>query len=110
MPFITVNNIELYYEISGQGSRLLYISGTGADLRNKPNIFESPLADNFEILAFDQRGLGQSSRPDRRYPLYHERLCQRRRSLNPYTRLGTLQRGRRLLWWHGCSGARLTSL
>lgn len=69
MPFITVNNIELYYEISGQGSRLLYISGTGADLRNKPNIFESPPADNFEILAFDQRGLGQSSRPDIRYTM-----------------------------------------
>ncbi|MFT5894488.1 MAG: 3-oxoadipate enol-lactonase [bacterium] len=64
MPFINVNNIQLYYEISGKGPRLLYISGTGADLRNKPNIFDSPLTDKFEILAFDQRGLGQSDRPD----------------------------------------------
>jgi 3-oxoadipate enol-lactonase len=69
MPFITVNTIELYYEISGQGLRLVYISGTGADLRNKPNIFDSPLADNFEILAFDQRGLGQSGRPDIHYTM-----------------------------------------
>ena len=64
MPFLTVNNIQLYYEILGKGPRLLYISGTGADLRNKPNIFDTPLANNFEILSFDQRGLGQSNRPD----------------------------------------------
>lgn len=69
MPFITVNSIQLYYELSGKGPRLLYISGTGADLRNKPNIFDSPLADNFEILTFDQRGLGQSDRPDIPYSM-----------------------------------------
>lgn len=69
MPFITVNSIQLYYELSGKGPRLLYISGTGADLRNKPNIFDSPLADKFEILAFDQRGLGQSDRPDIPYSM-----------------------------------------
>ena len=69
MPFISVRDIQIYYEISGKGPRLLYISGTGADLRNKPNIFDSPLADQFEILAFDQRGLGQSERPDIRYSM-----------------------------------------
>jgi len=69
MPFISVQDIQVYYEISGQGPRLLYISGTGADLRNKPNVFDSPLADHFEILAFDQRGLGQTDRPDIRYSM-----------------------------------------
>ena len=69
MPFISVRDIQIYYETSGKGPRLLYISGTGADLRNKPNIFDSPLADHFEILAFDQRGLGQSGRPDIRYTM-----------------------------------------
>lgn len=69
MPFITVGDIDIYYEIAGSGPRLLYISGTGADLRNKPNIFDSPLANEFEILAFDQRGLGQTSRPDIPYSM-----------------------------------------
>ena len=69
MPFIHVRDIEIYYEISGKGPKLLYISGTGADLRNKPNIFDSPLADQFQILAFDQRGLGQTDRPDIRYSM-----------------------------------------
>lgn len=69
MPFISVRDIDIYYEIAGSGPRLLYISGTGADLRNTPNIFDSALATEFEILAFDQRGLGQSSRPDIRYTM-----------------------------------------
>ncbi len=64
MPFSKIRGINIYYEISGQGPRLMYISGTGADLRNKPNIFDSALSDQFEILAFDQRGLGQTDRPD----------------------------------------------
>jgi len=69
MPFISVRDIDIYYETHGKGPRLLYISGTGADLRNKPNIFDSPLAAKFEILAFDQRGLGQTSRPDIPYSM-----------------------------------------
>ena len=69
MPKLAVNDIEMYYEIQGQGSKLVYISGTGSDLRNKPNIFDSPLGDNFTILAFDQRGMGQTDKPDKPYTM-----------------------------------------
>jgi len=63
MPRLIVNAVDLYYEIAGSGPRLLFISGTGSDLRNRPNVFDSPLARHFEILAYDQRGLGQSAVP-----------------------------------------------
>ena len=69
MPMIDIGPIALYYEIRGPGPKLLYISGTGGDLRRRPGIFDSPLADQFEILAYDQRGLGQSSRPDTEYSM-----------------------------------------
>lgn len=69
MPYTTVNNIQVYYELAGSGPRLLYISGTGGDLRKKPNVFDSPLADHFEILAYDQRGLGQTDRPNIAYTM-----------------------------------------
>jgi 3-oxoadipate enol-lactonase len=59
----------MYYEIRGKGPRLFVISGTGGDLRRSPNIFETPIAQHFEILAYDQRGLGQTSRPDVRYTM-----------------------------------------
>jgi 3-oxoadipate enol-lactonase len=69
MPFVSVRDIQVYYEIRGKGPRLLSISGTGGDLRQSPNIFETPLAQEFEILAYDQRGLGQTSRPDIPYTM-----------------------------------------
>jgi 3-oxoadipate enol-lactonase len=67
MPFIKVRDLKMYYEIRGKGPRLLVISGTGGDLRRSPTIFEMPIAQHFEILAYDQRGLGQTSRPDTPY-------------------------------------------
>jgi 3-oxoadipate enol-lactonase len=69
MPYATFNKIHLYYELHGTGPRLLYISGTGGDLRRKPNIFDSPPARQFEILAFDQRGMGQSDKPNIPYSM-----------------------------------------
>ena len=69
MPFTTVRNIQMYYEIHGTGPRLLYINGTGGGLRAKPSIFDYPLAEHFEIIAHDQRGLGQTARPDVPYTI-----------------------------------------
>jgi 3-oxoadipate enol-lactonase len=62
MPFTDANGVSLYYELVGSGERLLCISGTGGDLRQQPRM-DGPLAANFEVLAYDQRGLGQSSVP-----------------------------------------------
>jgi 3-oxoadipate enol-lactonase len=69
MPFIDVRDIRMYYELHGTGPCLLFINGTGGDLRRKPRIFDSPLAEHFEILAYDQRGLGQTDRPDIPYTM-----------------------------------------
>ncbi len=69
MAIAAIRDIQIYYEICGAGPRLLFISGTGADLRRPPTVFDSPLAHQFEILAYDQRGLGQSSRPDIPYTM-----------------------------------------
>ena len=63
MGTINANGIELYYEVHGQGPRLLFISGSGGDLRVRPNVFDGPLPAAFEVLAYDQRGLGQSVDP-----------------------------------------------
>ena len=63
MPRTDANGVSLYYEIAGSGERLLCISGTGSDLRRPPRPTDGPLADAFEVLGYDQRGLGQSSVP-----------------------------------------------
>jgi len=64
MPTCRVRDIDLYYEQAGAGPPLLFIGGSGGDLRQKPNALDGPLPRSFDVLAYDQRGLGRSSRPD----------------------------------------------
>ncbi len=69
MPYADTPELRMYYEIAGAGPPLLYISGTGGDLRQTPTIFESALPRQFELLAYDQRGLGRSAVPDGPYTM-----------------------------------------
>ena len=72
MPFATIRGLRMYYEHGGNSEstrRLLLISGSGGDLRQKPNLADGPLAADFDLLAFDQRGLGQTEKPDRPYTM-----------------------------------------
>jgi 3-oxoadipate enol-lactonase len=65
----TLGDLTVYFEQAGVGERLLFISGTGGDLRNPPRVFDGPLGPRFEILAYDQRGLGQTGIPDGPYTM-----------------------------------------
>ena len=66
---VKVNDIDLYFERKGEGEQLLFISGSGADLRNKPNQFDAPIGGNFDLICYDQRGLGQSETPTHDYTM-----------------------------------------
>lgn len=69
MPSIQAGDLGIYYEIAGAGQKVLFINGTGADLRFKPNAFDGPLGKNFHLLGYDQRGLGRSDKPDQPYTM-----------------------------------------
>jgi 3-oxoadipate enol-lactonase len=69
VPSVRVGDISVYYERAGSGPRLLFIGGTGGDLRQKPSVFDGALAREFELVAYDQRGLGRSGKPDRPYEM-----------------------------------------
>src|ERR1700722_1691518 len=69
MPTCELGSLTVYFEQAGTGERLLLISGTGGDLRNPPRVFDTPLASHFEILAYDQRGLGQTDIPEGPYTM-----------------------------------------
>ena len=69
MPFTCKTDISIYYELKGEGNRVLFISGTGGDLRIKPNVLDGPLAKSSQVLAFDQRGLGQTEKPATDYTM-----------------------------------------
>jgi 3-oxoadipate enol-lactonase len=69
MPFAHVRDIDVYYEVHGAGPRVLSISGTGGDLRHNPMRGKGLLEQHHEVLMYDQRGLGQTSKPDTPYTM-----------------------------------------
>ena len=64
MAFIELGTLKLWYDIHGHGPRVVFIPGTVSDLRQQLNIFARPLVEQFDVLSFDQRGIGQSNSPD----------------------------------------------
>jgi 3-oxoadipate enol-lactonase len=69
MPFAPADGLSLYYELDGAGERLLFVSGTGQDLSRRPRLTDGPLFGGFELLQFDQRGLGRSGVPQGPYTM-----------------------------------------
>ena len=71
MAIISTKDLDIYFERSTPRANgpLLFIGGTGGDLRNKPNQLDSPLSEHFEIISYDQRGLGQTSSPSGPYSM-----------------------------------------
>ena len=67
MPKIKTNNIELYYETyGGTGKPLVLISGLGYPLWQWHRMVPF-LAEQFQVIAFDNRGVGQSDKPEGPY-------------------------------------------
>jgi 3-oxoadipate enol-lactonase len=64
MPFAALADVDLYFEERGDGPALLYVGGTGSDLRVPPSPLGWPIMKGFRAIAFDHRGLGQSKPHD----------------------------------------------
>ena len=62
MPKATCNGIELYYEVHGEGDPFVLISGLGYSLWQWHKMVPF-LAEQFQVITFDNRGVGQSDRP-----------------------------------------------
>ncbi len=64
MNKIFANGVHLNYEIRGNGPKLLFINGIGADIKAPIGLFNSPMVQHFSILSYDPRGLGESESPE----------------------------------------------
>ena len=60
MPVDQVNGVDLYWERSGSGPRLLYCNGSGTTLQVVRPLLDL-VAAKFDLLAWDYRGLGRSA-------------------------------------------------
>jgi 3-oxoadipate enol-lactonase len=76
MPTARLEDIDIYFERSGSGPRLLFINGSGSTLANMAPLI-GVLTGTFNVLCYDQRGLGRSELPQSSYTmadLAHEAL------------------------------------
>lgn len=62
MPKARSNGIELYYEIHGSGKPLILIAGLGYSHWQWHKMVPL-LAEHFQVITFDNRGVGQSEKP-----------------------------------------------
>jgi pimeloyl-ACP methyl ester carboxylesterase len=66
MPKLNANGIDIYYEIHGAGDPLVLINGLGYDLWMWHKMVPG-LAEHFQVVAFDNRGVGQTDKPEGPY-------------------------------------------
>lgn len=62
MPIAELKNINLYYDIYGEGDPLVLIAGLGSDSVSWFNVIDD-LSQNFKLIVFDNRGCGRSDYP-----------------------------------------------
>ena len=68
IPTIRANGIDVYYERTGDGARLLFLNGSGSTLATSALLI-APFAERFDVLAHDQRGLGRTGIPPGPYTM-----------------------------------------
>jgi 3-oxoadipate enol-lactonase len=68
MPKAQANDIDIYYEVKGDGEPLLLIAGFSSDLTIWSKMV-SPLAEKYRVIVFDNRGVGRSSAPESPYTI-----------------------------------------
>ena len=68
MPTIKINDIQMYYEIYGEGQPLVIIGGLASDISEFEGMSRW-FAQKYRVLAFDNRGAGRTDKPDIPYSI-----------------------------------------
>ncbi|WP_421121771.1 alpha/beta fold hydrolase [Aquihabitans daechungensis] len=64
------DGVELAYERTGSGPRLLFLNGSGTTMAASP-LLRAPFSKSFEVLTLDLRGIGESTIPDEPFTMAH---------------------------------------
>jgi len=68
VPIANINGIDINYQRSGSGPRLLYLNGSGTTLAST-EVVMAPFVHGFDLAAHDQRGLGLTDIPPGPYAM-----------------------------------------
>lgn len=62
MPILNLDDIDLYYEVVGEGTPLLFVHGLGSSSRDWEEQVDF-FANRYKVIVFDVRGNGKSGKP-----------------------------------------------
>ena len=98
MPVASVNGIDVYFELHGEGPPLLNISGSGNDLRRSPAALDpgQPIVRDPALRPARARPVAETRRR-----LHDGRLRRRRGGTDPLDGMGALSRARHQFRWNG---------
>src|SRR5215469_12541529 len=69
MPEVRVGDVRLHYEVTGSGEPLMMVMGLGGSSAGWAPELINQLARSFRTITYDNRGTGQSDKPDVPYSL-----------------------------------------
>jgi 3-oxoadipate enol-lactonase len=69
MPEVRIDDVRLHYEVAGRGDPLLMVMGLGGSSAGWAPALVTELARSFRTIIYDNRGTGQSDKPDVPYSL-----------------------------------------
>lgn len=69
MPKVTIGDLEINYQIQGQGDPLVLIMGLGFSLLDWGTEFPTALAQHYKVILFDNRDAGQTSHSQQTYTI-----------------------------------------
>ena len=69
MPDVRVGDVRLHYEVAGSGEPLLMVMGLGGSSAGWAPELVAELSRSFRTIIYDNRGTGQSDKPDEPYSL-----------------------------------------
>ena len=67
MSIVKVNDIDMYYEIHGEGEPLVLIAGLGIDISMWGTAHE--IYKKYKVIMFDNRGVGRTDKPEGPYSI-----------------------------------------
>ena len=69
LPKIKVDDINIYYEIHGDGPPLLMITGLGANINWYTDEYIEEFAKHFKLIILDNRGTGRTDITDKEFSI-----------------------------------------
>ena len=68
MPVVKVGNINMYYEIHGEGEPLVLIHGAGLETSTVGPLIQM-FTSKYKVVSIDNRGVGRTDKPDEPYSI-----------------------------------------